>query len=181
MRTIRRFTAAIACVGVAAALAAAAPAQARDTADLTSAQSAQTSVAPAATSELVTHRSCVPATDPAQVRTCVYLYKDGPEFAGRAMITDLDGGRNYDVLTVNLRIQGYVNGQWQLVSNTWNADEDGWHSVRDNVEHEYVLTCHGAGGTIPLRTAATFRYKLAGADQRTTVTRYSPAARTYCP
>jgi hypothetical protein len=181
MRTIKRFSAAVAAVGVAAALAAAAPAQASDAPDVTSAQSAQTSVAPADTEELQTYRSCVPATNPAQVRTCVYLYKDGPEFAGKAMITDLDGGRNYDVLTVNLRTQGYVNGQWVLVSNTWQADEDGWHGVRDNVEHTYLGTCHGAGGTIPLRTAATFRYKLAGSDQRTTVTRYSPSARTYCP
>jgi hypothetical protein len=186
MRTITRFTAAVAGVGVAAALAVAAPAQARDTTDIAAAtqttRTAQTSATPMAPSEEVSYRSCIPALHKsAQVRSCIYLHKDGPEFVGQAHVTDVYGGRNYNVMVLNLKIQGYLDGQWRSVANTWKADRDGWWDKRDNVEHKYWGTCTGAGETIPLRTSATVRYQLKSGGPTTTTTRYSPSARFRCP
>ncbi|MFI6425603.1 hypothetical protein [Promicromonospora sp. NPDC050880] len=185
MRRLHRVAAAVAALGIATALAAVAPAQARDTAELTAAPAVSTArvasgaAAPAAE---VYYRSCKPGVDePAQVRSCMYLYKDGPRFYGEAMVTDIDGGKDYDVLAVDLRIQAYAGGKWQLLSGTWKDDADGWFGYRDRAYHTTWMTCYGAGETLPLRAAATIRYKLADGTQRTTVTRYSPSARTWCP
>jgi hypothetical protein len=179
MRTFMRFTAAVASVGVAAALAVAAPAQASDTADIAAATTSDSQMAP---NEAVYYRSCVPALhEPAQVRSCVYLHKDGPQFLGEAHVTDVVGGRNYNVMVLDLKIQGYLGGQWRPVSNTWKADRDGWFDKRDAVQHTTWGTCSGAGETIPLRTAVTVRYQHVSGGTTTTVTRYSPSALFRCP
>jgi hypothetical protein len=183
LNRLTRITAAVASLGIATALAVA-PAQASDTTEITAApvsENARVAVSPAAPNE-TTYRKCVPAPDqPAQVRTCMYLYKDRGAFRGEAMVTDIDGGRNYSVLAVDLRIQAYLGGQWQLVGNTWKEDSDGWFAKRDYAFHSNWLECYGAGQTVPLRAIATIRYKLAGSSERTTVTRTSPSARTWCP
>jgi hypothetical protein len=185
MRTITRFAAAVTSIGIAAALAVAAPAQASDPTDISAAtqttRTAQTA-APQATEEAVYYRSCIPALHlSAEVRSCIYLHKDGPKFAGEAKVTDVDGGRDYRVMVLNLRIQGYVGGEWRSVSNTWKADKDGWWDKQDTVKHANWGTCSGAGETIPLRTAATVRYELKSGGTTTTVTRFSPSARFQCP
>lgn len=185
MRRLHRVAAAVAALGIATALAAVAPAQARDTAELTSApvtETARLASGAATPAEAVMHRSCTPGVnEPAQVRSCMYLFKDGPQFFAEAMVTDLDGGKNYSVLAVDLRIQVYAGGKWQKLPGTWLDDADGYAGYRDRAIHSNWMTCHGAGQTLPLRAAATIRYKLADGTQRTTVTRYSPSARTWCP
>ncbi|MCP2266351.1 hypothetical protein ACFQHV_06800 [Promicromonospora thailandica] len=185
MRRLHRVAAAVAALGIATALAAVAPAQADDSAELTavpassSPRLASTGAAPNAE---VYYRACKPGVgQPAQVRSCMYLYKDGPRFFGEAMVTDMEGGKNYSVLAVDLRIQAYADGKWQQLRGTWKTDADGWFDYRDRAYHTNWMTCSGAGQTLPLRAAATIRYKLADGTQRTTVTRYSPSARTWCP
>jgi hypothetical protein len=185
MRKFHRVASAVAALGIATALAVVAPAQARDTAELTAVpatENARLASGTAAPTAEATYRSCTPAENQsAQVRSCMYLFKDGPRFSGEAMVTDLDGGKNYDVLAVDLRIQAYAGGKWHLLSGTWQADADGWNGFRDRAMHSNWMTCYGAGQTLPVRAVATIRYKVAGSSERTTVTRYSPSARTWCP
>lgn len=182
MRTFVRIAAAVTSLGIASALAVGVPAQASDSAELSSAAAPQVAAVSPTTQAVSTLRSCTPAPDqPAQVRSCMYLYKDGPKFAGEAMVTDIDGGRDYSVLAVDLRIQAYLGGEWRLISNTWKADADGWFDKRDIAAHTNWGTCYGAGQTLPMRAVSTIRYKLKSGGATTTVTRTSPSARFWCP
>jgi hypothetical protein len=75
-----------------------------------------------------------------EVRTCIYIDIDGDRARAAGRITDVEGGRDFQVKILNLRLQLWSGSTWVNVKQS--GDHDTWKPFRDTAITDWY-TCGG--------------------------------------
>lgn len=100
------------------------------------------------------------------VERCATVWWDeaADTFRGRAKITDVDGGGNYEVRVIDVKLQRTSSsGAWVTVRIA--ADGDGWHATEDLAGTSTVDPCDYPGQGFSV--VATFYWRGATSGQKT--------------
>ncbi|MEV4998512.1 hypothetical protein ACFVTT_10295 [Streptomyces niveus] len=99
-----------------------------------------------------------------QVKRCVTVLwdQDADTYQGRAKITDVAGGGNYNVKVNNVKLQRFNGTKWVNVRT--KADNDGWHATEDLAGTATVDPCLSKQA---FRVVATFGWRGAGSGDKT--------------
>lgn len=86
-----------------------------------------------------------------------------------------DAGANYTVATSQIRLQRFVNGNWEYWSGSYRKDYDGWHGSLDRAQGGLV-SCSG-GSTYTVRAVVHQKWKGASPGSGT---QYGPGTTFSC-
>jgi hypothetical protein len=98
------------------------------------------------------------------VKRCATVWWDeaADTYQARAKITDVAGGRDYEVKVTNVKLLRTNKAEWVTVRT--NADTDGWHATEDSAGTSTVDPCSYPGQSYSVEATFSWRDGNSGED-----------------